>query len=32
MCLETGHISTPGGLAMYQKARGIDTTKRVRIA
>lgn len=32
MCLETGHISTPGGLGMYQKARGIDTTKRVRIA
>jgi hypothetical protein len=32
MCLETGHISTPGGLSNYQKARGIDTSKRKRIA
>ena len=32
MCEETGHISTPGGLARYQKARGIDTSKRVRIS
>lgn len=31
MCLETGHISTPGGLASFQKARGIDTSKRKRI-
>lgn len=31
-CLETGHISNPGGLSHYQKARGIDTTKRVRIS
>jgi hypothetical protein len=32
ICLETGHISTPGGLAKYQKARGIDTSKRKRIS
>ena len=32
MCLETGHISTPGGLARFQNARGIDTSKRKRIA
>jgi hypothetical protein len=32
MCEETGHISTPGGLARYQKARDIDTSKRVRIS
>lgn len=31
MCLETGHICNAGGLAYYQKARGIDTTKRVRL-
>jgi hypothetical protein len=31
-CLVTGHISTPGGLTPYQKARGIDTSKRVRIS
>jgi len=30
-CLETGYISTPGGLAAYQKARGIDTSKRIRL-
>jgi hypothetical protein len=29
MCLETGHISNPGGLSKYQKAKGIDTSKRV---
>jgi hypothetical protein len=32
ICLETGHISTPGGLARFQNARGIDTSKRKRIA
>jgi hypothetical protein len=32
MCLETGHISTPGGLARFQNARGIDITKRVRVS
>ena len=31
MCLETGHISNPGGLSVYQKARGIDTSKRKRM-
>ena len=30
-CLETGHISNAGGLARYQKAKGIDTSKRKRI-
>jgi hypothetical protein len=32
MCNETGYVSTPGGLSSYQKARGIDTSKRKRIA
>jgi hypothetical protein len=32
MCLETGHISNSGGLSKYQKARGIDTSKRKRVA
>jgi hypothetical protein len=31
MCEETGYISTPGGLSQYQRARGIDTSKRKRI-
>ena len=31
MCLETSHISNSGGLSRYQKARGIDTSKRIRI-
>jgi len=30
-CLETGYVSNPGGLSTYQKARGIDTSKRMRI-
>lgn len=30
-CLETGHITTPGPLTIYQKAKGIDTSKRIRI-
>jgi hypothetical protein len=30
-CLETGHISSAPGLSNYQRARGIDTSKRVRI-
>ena len=30
-CLETGHITTAGPLTTYQKSRGIDTSKRVRI-
>ena len=32
MCLETGFITTPGALGRYQKARGIDTSKRKRIS
>jgi hypothetical protein len=30
-CLETGHISNPGGLSRFQKKRGIDTSLRVRV-
>jgi len=30
-CTETGHISTPGSLTKYQRNRGIDISKRVRI-
>ena len=29
-CLVTDHVSTPGGLSNYQRARGIDTSLRVR--
>jgi len=32
MCLETGHITTSGPLSRYQKSRGIDTSKRVRVS
>jgi hypothetical protein len=32
MCLETGHISTPGGLSRYQKHKDIDTSQRVRVS
>lgn len=31
MCLETGHISTPGPLTLYQTKRGIDISKRIRL-
>jgi hypothetical protein len=31
MCTETSFISTPGSLTNYQKNRGIDPSKRVRI-
>ena len=31
MCEETGFISTSGPLTIYQRNRGIDTSKRVRI-
>jgi hypothetical protein len=31
MCLETGFITNPGNLTQYQKRRGIDTSKRVRV-
>jgi hypothetical protein len=30
-CLETGYVSTAGGLSQYQIKRGIDTSKRKRI-
>ena len=32
MCLETGFITNPGNLTKYQKRRGIDTSKRRRVA
>ena len=31
MCLETGMISTIGPLTRYQRVRGIDTSKKVKI-
>ena len=31
MCTETGYITTSGPLTAYQRKRGIDTTKRIRI-
>jgi len=31
MCLETGFIANAGNLARYQKARGIDTSKRIKL-
>jgi hypothetical protein len=31
MCTETGYITTSGPLTAYQRKRGIDTTKRMRI-
>ena len=31
MCLETGFITHPGTLSRYQKARGIDTSQRIRV-
>ena len=30
-CIITGHISNAGGLANYQRARGIDTSNRVKV-
>jgi hypothetical protein len=30
-CLETGYITTAGPLTLYQKSKGIDTSKRRRI-
>jgi len=32
MCLETGYITTPGPLTRYQRAREIDTSKRVKVS
>lgn len=31
-CLETGFISTPGPLSRYQRARGIDTSLRIKVS
>jgi hypothetical protein len=31
-CTETGYITNPGALTTYQRARGIDTSKRKRIS
>ena len=31
-CLITGKVTNPGALSKWQKARGIDTTLRVRIS
>ena len=31
-CTETGFISIPGSLSNYQRARGIDTSNRVRVS
>jgi hypothetical protein len=31
MCVETGFISTPGPLTHYQKSKGIDTSKRIKL-
>lgn len=32
MCLETGYVSNAGGLTCYQRAKGIDVSKRKRIS
>lgn len=31
-CTETGFITNPGNLTQYQRARGIDTSKRIRVS
>lgn len=31
-CCETGYVSNAAGVVRYQKARGIDTSKRVRVS
>lgn len=31
-CLKTGYISNSGGLSVYQKKRGIDTSNRIRLS
>ena len=31
MCIETGFVTNPGNLTKYQRARGIDTSKRMQI-
>jgi hypothetical protein len=30
-CTQTGYVSTAGALTPYQKARGIDTSKRIKV-
>jgi len=30
-CLKTGYVTNPGALTIYQRNRGIDTSKRVRV-
>jgi hypothetical protein len=32
VCLVTGHVSTSGPLSQWQRARGIDTSMRVKLA
>lgn len=32
MCLDTGYVTNSGALTRYQKARGIDTSKRRRLS
>jgi len=32
MCLETGFTTNPGSLTLYQRKRGIDTSKRVKVS
>jgi len=31
-CTETGFITNAGNLSKYQRARGIDTSKRIRLS
>ena len=31
-CIETGFVANPGNLTLYQNARGIDTSKRIRLS
>jgi hypothetical protein len=30
-CIVTGYVSTSGGLSVYQKSRGIDTSNRIKV-
>jgi general stress protein YciG len=31
MCIESGYITTSGPLTIYQRSKGIDTSKRIRV-
>jgi hypothetical protein len=31
-CTETGYVTAPGSLSRYQKKRGIDTSKRIKLS